>query len=82
MNDHRILNRFASLADLAAQVAQRDQLLDRIGLQRRRTRCKSQAEKRSPREGEGYAGRPVISHEWTLSQAVFPAASEMSEKGD
>jgi hypothetical protein len=38
MNDHRILNRFASLADLAAQVAQRDQLLDRIGLQRRRTR--------------------------------------------
>ena len=39
MNDHRIRNRFVTLADLAAQAPQMYQLLNRVGLQRRRTRA-------------------------------------------
>jgi hypothetical protein len=39
MNDHRIRNRFVSLADLATQAPQLYQLLGRVGLQRRRARA-------------------------------------------
>jgi hypothetical protein len=39
MNDHRIRNRFVTLADLAAQAPQMYQLLNRVGLQRRRHRA-------------------------------------------
>jgi hypothetical protein len=44
MNDHRIRNRFVSLADLAAQAPQIYQLLGRVGLQRRRARAARMAQ--------------------------------------
>jgi hypothetical protein len=39
MNDHRIRNRFVSLADLAVQAPQLIQLARRMGVQRRRQRA-------------------------------------------
>jgi hypothetical protein len=39
MNDHRIRNRFSSLAGIAAQAPQMYELLHRVGLQRRRNRA-------------------------------------------